>query len=208
MACELYCCLLPQCEALRTCRSGFPIATAHPLSTVCKGRYTLWSALPGLSSPNMASLDHSGSRTTIENFARRIQMCLQRRGAHLEHIFWAPVTERVFVVQTWNLEMSATQAWPNVAEVLCQSKCNFGSYSIFGDDRFFCVTLYIYTYIYICMYTSTTFPTEKLKPGILINDLSDNLPAFVYMKCWPLQKCKSWAYQSWLFQVGPKIFCN
>ena len=24
---ELYCCLLPQCEALRICRSGFPIAT-------------------------------------------------------------------------------------------------------------------------------------------------------------------------------------
>jgi len=24
---ELYCCLLPQCEALRACRSGFPIAT-------------------------------------------------------------------------------------------------------------------------------------------------------------------------------------
>jgi len=27
MACELYCCLLPQCEALRICRSGFPIVT-------------------------------------------------------------------------------------------------------------------------------------------------------------------------------------
>ena len=27
MACELYCCLLPQCEALCICRSGFPIAT-------------------------------------------------------------------------------------------------------------------------------------------------------------------------------------
>jgi len=27
MACELYCCLLPQCEALCTCCSGFPIAT-------------------------------------------------------------------------------------------------------------------------------------------------------------------------------------
>jgi len=26
---DLYCCLLPQCEALRTCRSGFPIATAE-----------------------------------------------------------------------------------------------------------------------------------------------------------------------------------
>jgi len=24
---DLCCCLLPQCEALRTCRSGFPIAT-------------------------------------------------------------------------------------------------------------------------------------------------------------------------------------
>ena len=27
MACDLYCCLLPQCEALRTCRSGLSIAT-------------------------------------------------------------------------------------------------------------------------------------------------------------------------------------
>jgi len=27
MACETDCCLLPQCEALCTCRSGFPIAT-------------------------------------------------------------------------------------------------------------------------------------------------------------------------------------
>ena len=34
----------------------------------------------------------------IENFARRIRMCQQRRGAHLEHIFWAPVKQRVFVV--------------------------------------------------------------------------------------------------------------
>ena len=33
--------------------------------------------------------------------------------------------------------MSATQAWPNVAEDLCQSKYNFGSYSTFGDGRFF-----------------------------------------------------------------------
>jgi len=31
MACELYCCFLPQCETLRTCRSGFPIATLHVL---------------------------------------------------------------------------------------------------------------------------------------------------------------------------------
>jgi len=36
----------------------------------------------------------------IENFARRIQMCLQRWGAHLEHMFLAPVKQRVFVVKT------------------------------------------------------------------------------------------------------------
>jgi len=45
---------------LRTTSSG----VAQPLSTVCKGHYTLWSALPGLPSPNTASLDHSGSRMT------------------------------------------------------------------------------------------------------------------------------------------------
>jgi len=33
MACELYCCLLPQCEALRICRSGFPIATVSAFTT-------------------------------------------------------------------------------------------------------------------------------------------------------------------------------
>ena len=36
----------------------------------------------------------------IENLAHQIQMCLQRRGAHLEHIFGVPVKQRVFVVQT------------------------------------------------------------------------------------------------------------
>ena len=38
----------------------------------------------------------------IENYAPRIQMCLQRRRAHLEHFLSAPVKQRVFVVQTWN----------------------------------------------------------------------------------------------------------
>jgi len=35
MACELCCCLLPQCEALRICRSGFPIATLPKDLVVC-----------------------------------------------------------------------------------------------------------------------------------------------------------------------------
>ena len=38
------------CQVTWTTSSG----VAHPLSTVCKGHYTLWSALPGLPSPDMA----------------------------------------------------------------------------------------------------------------------------------------------------------
>ena len=34
-ACDLYCCLLPQREALRTCRSGFPIAIVALLGLFC-----------------------------------------------------------------------------------------------------------------------------------------------------------------------------
>ena len=39
-ACELYCCLLPQCEALRICRSGFPIATkgSERISTIYESK--------------------------------------------------------------------------------------------------------------------------------------------------------------------------
>ena len=41
---ELYCCLLLQCEALRTCRSGFPIATTAPVNF----HKTLREAVPRL----------------------------------------------------------------------------------------------------------------------------------------------------------------
>jgi len=36
---DLYCCLLPRCEALRTCRSGFPIAT---VTTIWQHCYTVF----------------------------------------------------------------------------------------------------------------------------------------------------------------------
>jgi len=36
VACDLYCCLLPQCEALHTCRSGFPIAAVSSLIRLIK----------------------------------------------------------------------------------------------------------------------------------------------------------------------------
>ena len=60
---------------------------AHSLSTVCKGHCTLWSALPWLPSPNMASLDHSGSRTTTSDLwqstPRDMSRCLASSGQHL-----------------------------------------------------------------------------------------------------------------------------
>ena len=72
-------------------------------------------------------------------------MYLQRRGAHLEHNFERQWNKEFLLYRLEILEMSATQAWPNVADVLCQSKYNFRSYSIFDDDRFVCVTLYYVT---------------------------------------------------------------
>ena len=42
MACELYCCLLPQCEALRTCRSGFSNRNKMVLWLGCGG-CAVWS---------------------------------------------------------------------------------------------------------------------------------------------------------------------
>ena len=86
----------------------------------------------------------------IENFARRIQMCLQRRGAHLEHIFERQWNKEFLQYRLETLEMSVTQGWPNEAEVLCQSKQNFGSYLIFGDDRFFvspCILIFPYDWL-------------------------------------------------------------
>jgi len=39
-SCDLYCCLLPRCEALCTCRSGFPIATIPFLNSILA--HTIW----------------------------------------------------------------------------------------------------------------------------------------------------------------------
>jgi len=68
---------------LRTTSSG----VAHPLSTVCKDHYTLWSALPELPSPNMASLGHSGSRTTTSGLWQStpsdMSRCLASSRQHL-----------------------------------------------------------------------------------------------------------------------------
>ena len=68
---------------LRTTSSG----VEHPLSAVCKSHYTLWSALPGLPSPNMASLDHSGWRTTTsgpwQSTPSDMSRCLASSGQNL-----------------------------------------------------------------------------------------------------------------------------
>jgi len=40
---DLYCCLLPRCEALRTCRTGFPIATAVLLLFLAYDFFETWN---------------------------------------------------------------------------------------------------------------------------------------------------------------------
>ena len=78
---HIFCCQLTW--TLRTTSSG----VAQPLSTVCKSHYTLWSALPGLPSPDMASLDHSGSRTTMSGLWQLtlsdMSRCFASSGQHL-----------------------------------------------------------------------------------------------------------------------------
>ena len=39
---DLYCCLLPRCEALRTCRSGFPIATQLSFFSQARSNTPRW----------------------------------------------------------------------------------------------------------------------------------------------------------------------
>ena len=61
MACDLSCCLLPQCEALRTCLSGFPVATGlsppkHPVAT---GLYAMHN-LVGVVNQSRDLLHHPG----------------------------------------------------------------------------------------------------------------------------------------------------
>jgi len=44
------------------------------------------------------------------------------------------------------------------------------------------------------IYIYTNFPTEKFTPDILMNDLSDHLPVFVFITARPLHKWKSKRY--------------
>jgi len=78
---HIFCCQVMW--TLRTTSSG----VAHPLSTVCKGHYTLWSALPGFPTPNMASLNHSGSKTTTSGLWQStpsdMARCSASSGQHL-----------------------------------------------------------------------------------------------------------------------------
>ena len=78
---HIFCCQVTWTQ--RTISSG----VARPLSTVCKRHYTRWSALPGSPSPNIASLDHSGSRTTTSGLWQStpsdMSRCLASSGQHL-----------------------------------------------------------------------------------------------------------------------------
>ena len=102
---------------LRTTSSG----VAHTLITV---HYTLWSALPGLPSPNMTSLDHSGSRTTTSGLWQStpsdISRCLAsfRQGPPVVPAGWChpPHLKRIIgmVTAAFPWPTDQPQVWPAV----------------------------------------------------------------------------------------------
>jgi len=55
-----------------------------------------------LTIPDLKAAITAAIRAIPREECERIQMFLQRRGSHLEHIFLAQVKQRVFVVQTCN----------------------------------------------------------------------------------------------------------
>jgi len=88
MACELYCCLLPQCEALRICRSGFPIATIHPPPTSTKNRLK-----------SFCEVGYANFRPNVFVAGKRMSMeILVGVGLHA----WCPVALKRFVAFSKN----------------------------------------------------------------------------------------------------------
>jgi len=92
---DLYCCLLPQCEALCTCRSGFPIATL--LQCACIGHFhslTLTLDLSDLWKHSFrfthATL-HTISKCAAYRYQRSLPRCISSgvtdggRGANCSH---------------------------------------------------------------------------------------------------------------------------
>ena len=85
MACDLHCCLLPQCEALCTCRSGFLIAThaipnffwvglIHIMSFTCNLRNAkiLVSAMKNIGFCFKKSWQLSSIHVSLQNIAKTI----------------------------------------------------------------------------------------------------------------------------------------
>ena len=68
---DLYCYLLPQCEALRTCRSGFPIATLPTL-----GGVSHIMAVTGLNIFTQFTASSCKCDVSAPRFLRRVQQSI------------------------------------------------------------------------------------------------------------------------------------
>ena len=100
MACDLYCCLLPQCEALRTCRSGFLIATRW----CCDQDYVVDRAKHVIALRHMLLVIRIIKRTNMRN-----KQCIHTAGHH-----WRAggQTHRNYRVQEGTKTCSCTKEMP------------------------------------------------------------------------------------------------
>jgi len=93
MACELYCCLLPQCEALRIWRSEFPIATL-PIGFYIKNKRGIRGIV--LEKTFIVQyLSHSSSNR-IHKYNRELSLLNEVKFIHGGHSMWTdpgPVTQ-------------------------------------------------------------------------------------------------------------------
>jgi len=127
-ACELYCCLLPQCAALRTCRSGFPIATVsyvkHCLKTYVRSkmrRYRVAGFALFSCNENACATSHFVAVTVFKIPADQASLvsAAQDRSKNIANMAAMPV-----FAKSWQLLL---RWWHNVENKLCAgSKMSYG----------------------------------------------------------------------------------
>jgi len=105
MACDLYCCLLPQYEALRTCRSGFPIVAMVTIVSL-----QLLSSSTLRCHPNTSIWQYIDWETTSPDVVELLLLMFASRSL-LFKVIWAEMHQHSFLSR-------------NAAALIFEQKCS------------------------------------------------------------------------------------